>query len=96
MIVSSSGASIEYDCASGKIDGPIVLDANGGFSARGSYVPEHGGPRRGDDASASRARYTGRVRGASMRLTVSLEQSKTPLGAFTLRRGNDPLLTKCR
>ena len=96
MIVSSTGALLEYDCASGKIDRPIVLDANGGFSTPGSYVPEHGGPRRGEDASASRARYAGRVRGGRMRLTVTLEQSKTPLGVFTLTHGDDPLLTKCR
>jgi hypothetical protein len=96
MIVNSSGAVLEYDCATGRIDRPLILDAKGGFNAQGSYVPEHGGPRRDDDAGATGARYVGRVRGETMRLTVTLEQTKTPVGVFTLTRGGDPLLTKCR
>ena len=96
MIVSSKGAQIEYDCASGKIDRAIVLDEKGGFNAQGSYTPERGGPRREGDVIPTRARYVGRVRGDTMRLTVRLEQSKQVVGVFTLTRGDDPLLTKCR
>ena len=96
MIVSSSGALLEYDCASGKIDRPIILDVSGGFDAQGSYVLEHGGARRDGDAVVTRARYVGRVNGDTMRLTVRLEDSEKPVGVFTLTRGDDPLLTKCR
>jgi hypothetical protein len=96
MIVSSSGASLEYDCASGRIDGPIILDARGGFNVQGSYASERGGPRRDGDAVVTRAQYVGRVSGDTMRLTVRLEHSKKPVGVFTLTRGNDPLLAKCR
>jgi hypothetical protein len=31
-----------------------------------------------------------------MRLTVRLEHGEKPVGVFTLTRGDDPLLTKCR
>jgi hypothetical protein len=96
MIVSSSGALLEYDCASGKIDRPIIVDVRGGFNTQGSYASEHGGPRRDGDTALTRARYVGRVRGDTMRLTVTLEHSEKPVGVFTLTRGNDPLLTKCR
>jgi hypothetical protein len=96
MTVSNSGALLEYDCASGKIDRPIILDVRGGFDAQGSYVSEHGGPQRDGDAAVTRARYVGRVNGDTMRLTVRLEHSEKPAGVFTLTRGDDPLLTKCR
>jgi hypothetical protein len=96
MIVSSGGALLEYDCANGKIDRPIILDVRGGFDAQGSYTSERGGPRRDGDAFVTRARYVGRLRGDTMRLAVRLEHSKKPLGVFTLTRGDDPLLTKCR
>jgi hypothetical protein len=96
MVVSSSGALLEYDCANGKIDRPILLDVKGGFNTLGSYTSERGGPRRDGDATLTRARYVGRVSGETMRLTVTLDNSKKPVGVFALTRGTDPLLTKCR
>ena len=96
MMVSRIGARLEYDCADSTIDRPIVLDARGRFTAKGSYTPDRGGPRRDGQAAASRARYVGEVTADTMRLTVTLEDTKQPGGVFTLKRGDDPLLTKCR
>jgi hypothetical protein len=96
MMVSRAGARLEYDCAASMIDQPIILDAAGRFAAKGSYTPERGGPQRNGQAAAGRARYVGRVRADVMRLTVTLQNAKEPVGVFTLRRGDDPLLTKCR
>ena len=96
MMVSRTGARLEYDCADSTIDQPIILDAKGKFTAKGSYTPERGGPRRSGPAAAGRARYVGEVRADTMKLTVTLESTKEPVGVFTLRRGEDPLLTKCR
>jgi len=96
MMVSRIGARLEYDCADSTMDQPIILDTRGRFTAKGSYTPAHGGPRREGRDAASRARYVGEVRADTMRLTVTLEDTKQPVGVFTLRRGDDPLLTKCR
>jgi hypothetical protein len=96
MVISREGAQLEYDCATGTIDQPIVLDARGAFTAKGSYAPEHGGPRRKGEAAGARARYVGRVSAETMTLTVTLEADAQRVGRFTLTRGNDPLLTKCR
>ena len=96
MMVSRTGARLEYDCADSTIDEPITLDAKGKFNAKGSYTPDRGGPRRGGPTPAARARYVGEVSADTMKLTVTLESTKEPVGAFTLRRGEDPLLTKCR
>jgi hypothetical protein len=95
MMISRTGARLEYDCADSTIDQPIILDAKGKFSAKGSYTPDRGGPRR-SAAAAGRARYVGEVSADAMKLTVTLESTKEPVGVFTLRRGEDPLLTKCR
>ena len=78
------------------IDEPITLDTKGKFSAKGSYTPNRSGPRRSGATSAGRARYVGEVSADTMKLTVTLESTKEPVGVFTLRRGEDPLLTKCR
>jgi hypothetical protein len=96
MMVSDEGARLEYDCAGGTIDQPIVLDARGRFAAKGSYTPERGGPRREAPTAVARARYVGRIDGDTMKLTVTLETGKEPVGMFTLKRGDDVLLTKCR
>jgi len=96
MMVSRTGARLEYDCADSTIDEPITLDAKGKFTAKGSYTPDRGGPGRNDQAAARRARYVGEVSADTMKLTVTLESAKEPVGVFTLRRGEDPLLTKCR
>jgi hypothetical protein len=96
MTVNRTGAELEYDCADSTIDQPIIVDARGRFTAKGSYRPAHGGPRREGRDGAGRARYVGEVRADTMRLTVTLENAKQPAGSFTLRRGDDPLLTKCR
>jgi len=96
MVIGREGAQLEFDCAAGTIDRPIALDASGKFNAKGTYTPEHGGPRREREAAAPRASYVGRVRGEAMTLTVTLDAGAERVGVFTLKRGNDPLLMKCR
>jgi hypothetical protein len=96
MMISRTGARLEYDCADSTIDQPIILNAKGKFTAKGSYTPDRSGPRRSGAAAAERARYIGEVNADTMKLTVTLESTKKPVGVFTLRRGEDPLLTKCR
>ena len=96
MAVTNEGARLEYDCGSGTIDEPIVLDRTGRFNAIGSHTSEHGGPRREGQSAVARARYVGRIRGNTMTLTVTLENPTQRVGVFTLTRNNDALLTKCR
>ena len=42
--VGSNTAKVEYDCAHGAIEGPLVVDGNGKFELRGSFTMERGGP----------------------------------------------------
>jgi hypothetical protein len=94
MEIAGERASLEFDCATGTIGQPIVLDGSGRFSAKGSYAPEHG-PRRERETSTS-AVYAGRVSGETMTLTITLEAGAQRVGRFTLTRDREPLLTKCR
>jgi hypothetical protein len=94
--ITATGARVEYDCAHGTIDGPIIPDRSGQFEAMGTHTAEHGGPVREDEEEAGRpARYRGKVSGKTLTLTVTLADSGEEVGTFTLTRGATPRLTKC-
>jgi len=94
--VSGKGADAEFDCAHGKITEPLTLDKQGHFDVAGTFAPEHGGPIRRDEPDTSApARYTGHVEGETMSLTITVGKDET-VGPFTLTRGSQPMLRKCR
>jgi hypothetical protein len=96
MVVTAGGAELEYDCAHGRITGPISLDRDGEFVALGVHVREHGGPiREGEQVIELPARYSGRVRGSEMTLKVDLTATSESLGTFELERGASPNVFKC-
>jgi hypothetical protein len=93
--VAEKSATIEYDCASGVIDGPLVVDSHGRFSLRGSHRRERGGPIRADDPGKSEpATYTGLIEGNTMTLTLKLGDSDEE--TFTLEKGRSGNLFKCK
>ncbi len=94
--VTEGGAAVEYDCATGTIDQPLILDTEGRFEARGSHSPERGGPvREGQEPPRRPARYRGRVEGETLYLQVDLLEPAETLGSFTLVHGREPRLFKC-
>lgn len=93
--VGERSAKIEYDCASGAIDGPLVVDAEGRFSLRGTHAMERGGPVREDEEPRRvPATYTGTIKGDTMTLTLKLSGSDEE--TFTLARGKRGELVKCK
>ncbi len=95
--LSFDGASgrLDYDCAAGTIDGPLVPRADGSFVATGTHTPGHGGPDRVGEVDPSfPARYSGHVRGNVMRITVRVANGVL-IGPYTLRRGAEPMLLRC-
>ena len=97
MQVNNGSATIEYDCATGTIKGPLKVDSRGRFSLLGTHVREHGGPiRLGEDRSGVPARYTGWTDGKTMKLTVTLTSTKTDVGTFELTHGAIGRIRKCR
>jgi hypothetical protein len=97
ITVGESSATIEFDCAHGQIDGPLVTDRRGRFDLKGTYSPEHGGPVRANEQSAGQpVRYTGWTDGTKMTLTVTLAGRKETIGTFNLARGAEGRIFKCR
>lgn len=88
------GGTIDYDCAHGTI-GPLTVGRGGNFTAQGTHTPEHGGPVRADEVPpVLMTRYSGSVRGDRMTLLGRVENG-IMLGPFDLRRGAEPMLTRC-
>jgi hypothetical protein len=95
--VTPEGGRVEYDCAHGTIDQPVVTDAQGRFDLRGTHIREHGGPVRKDETADSHpARFTGQIKGETMTLTVNESDTKEIVGTFTLVYGQKPQIMKCR
>jgi hypothetical protein len=94
--VGANSATIEYDCARGVIDGPLVTDSDGNFRLHGTHNMERGGPVRADeDSKKTPATYTGSVKGNTMTLTLKLAGSSDE-ETFTLERGKEGEIVKCR
>ena len=94
--VTSEGAEINFACAHGHLDGPIVPDSQGNFSVKGTYVREHGGPIRSDENPDARdARYKGQIAGEKMTLTVTFADGTEDVGPFNLEHGKRGRIHKC-
>jgi hypothetical protein len=93
--VGEKSARIEYDCASGVIEGPLAVDGNGNFKLRGTHRVERGGPIRADDDTKGQpATYTGSISGNTMTLTLKVGDADAE--TFTLEKGKEGDLVKCK
>ena len=93
--VGEKSARIEYDCANGTIDGPLVVDSNGNFKLRGTHRVERGGPISADDDTKGQpATYIGSIKGNTMTLTLKVADSEAE--TFTLEKGKEGELVKCK
>lgn len=95
MWVDESGVAIETDCAHGKIAGPVFLDAQGRFSAEGTYSFE-GGPTPEGGFFAHRVLYSGLVEKDQLTLTIRFVMlSASQDVRLTATQGISPQLNKC-
>jgi hypothetical protein len=95
LVLEGGLGTIEYDCASGTIDTPVIPAPDGGFAARGTHRPGQGGPIRvGQIFISHQANYAGKIDKDHMTLGVQLEDGTT-LGPFELTRGAQGSLTRC-
>jgi len=93
--VGADSATVEYDCASGVINGPLRMDDDGHFAWRGVHRMERGGPVRADEKPAEHpATYTGVIKGNTMELTLKVAGSDAE--TFTLEKGKPGELFKCK
>jgi len=95
MKVGAKSATIEYDCASGVIQGPLIIDADGKFNLRGTHRMRRGGPTRADEKPNDHpATYTGSIKGNTMTLNLKIGDSDEE--TFTLEKGKEGELFRCK
>jgi hypothetical protein len=96
LVATADSGTLEYDCAVGRITEALRPGADGRFVALGTHSPGHGGPARIDEIVLRRpARYTGRVDGDLLELTVVMTDSNAVVGTFAMTRGRSPHVVKC-
>lgn len=95
LILTETGGTLDYDCAAGTIDGPLMVAPDGSFSGVGRHTPAAGGPERvGEVRPSFGARYEGTVRRDRMTLQVRVDNG-VAIGPYALRRGAEPVLFRC-
>lgn len=96
VTASAQGATTEFVCAHGTIDQTIVPDANGNFSATGTYVYEHPSTSNGQPGTDSHsARYDGQITGTNMRISVTIPDKSQVFGPFDATLGTTGPSSKC-
>lgn len=94
--VSDGAATFDFDCAHGSISQAIPLDSDGNFDVPGEYITEGPGPVREGVNAQSPVHYSGTVSEDTMTLVIRRDQSNDELVRFTLIRGKQGKIVKCR
>jgi hypothetical protein len=101
LTVEESGAKVELDCAHGRIDGRLAVDADGRFELPGTIVREGPGPVRmgpngeAEEEKGQSAVYFGRLEGDVLHLGFYTESQDATSPSLELKRGQAPRLRKC-
>jgi hypothetical protein len=94
--VTEGGAQLQFNCSRGTIDEPLVLDQEGRFSAKGTFVQGVMGPLREDNPpKAQAAVYSGVVHDKSMTLTITLTEKNEKGGTYNLEQGKPGRIWRC-
>ena len=92
LSAADSGAHVHNGCTLGDTKGTIRPDAVGRFSIDGTYNVDAYPVDRG---IRHPARFTGRIVGRVMSLTVMLTDTGRQLGPVSLRYGDEPQMAVC-
>ena len=96
MTVAASKTDIEFDCGKATISGAMDADADGAFTATGTFLPERAGPSTPDAPASRPMRVTGTAKGDDMQVKIVLTDKDETVGDFSLAFGTVPRLFKCR
>jgi hypothetical protein len=93
--VKSTGAHLEFDCATGDITELPVLD-NGKFTANGTVTVGHGGPIfENEQPDVRSATYSGDVSGQHMTLDIAVGGSSPFSLHYELLLNAPPIIHRC-
>lgn len=95
LTADSAGVRLQYDCATGRIDQPVMV-TGGRLHASGTHTPGHGGPDKIDEIPLKLpATYDGVVSGDDLTLAVTLTGTGDRIGVFELKRGRAGQVFAC-
>jgi hypothetical protein len=95
--VAENSVTMEYDCAVGEISGPLMIDKQGHFTALGSHRRLSPGPiRLKFQPKARPARYEGTIASKTMRYRVVLTDTGETVGPYSVERGVEARIRRCR
>jgi hypothetical protein len=94
--VTGRGATIEFDAATGKTDGPLSLDGEGRFDVAGTLARQRPGPTRSgqSDAPGEPVRFRGRLEGETLTLEVVPAGKGAAIAPLKATRGAPARLRK--
>ena len=92
MIVTGANVHVHIGCTLGDAVGPIHPDADGRFEFEGKYNVDAYPVDRG---ITHPARFSGRIVGSTMTLTVTLTDTARVLGPVDLVYGKEPKMGPC-
>ncbi|HRK74847.1 MAG TPA: hypothetical protein PLL64_11265 [Rhodothermales bacterium] len=96
LIVTQTGAIMEFGCATGTLDKPIKADKNGQFSVPGTYTPGSGvPPPEGYVPPVYPILVTGQISGQTMTVTITRADQQSEIGRFIVSKGTPAKLQKC-
>jgi hypothetical protein len=96
LTVAAAKSDVEFDCGKGTISGVIETDAEGVFTATGTFLPERPGPTTPNAPASRPMRLTGTVKGDDMQVRIVLTDTDEAVGDFTLTLGTLARLIRCR
>src|SRR5436309_2532240 len=96
MTVTSTGATLQFDCADGEITKQLRMTKNGSFAALGTFMRSGPGPIRVDRQPEARSvTYKGKVKGKTMSLSITDTKTGEDLGTFKLGLGQSGRIHRC-
>jgi hypothetical protein len=94
--VTDTGADLEFSCATGHIDEPLMLNSSGRFSVKGTVTAGSMGPTREDKPPKPQAAvFTGEVHEKSLSLKMTLTDTKETR-EYSLDYGSSGRIHRCK
>jgi hypothetical protein len=96
MTLTVQGGSIQFGCASGTINAPVMLNAQGEFLVNGTYTQGSGvpPPPESPPPTPQPTVYSGKVSGNTLTLNLQI-QGGSPGSPFTLERDGTAQVIFC-
>jgi hypothetical protein len=94
VVSDDEPVTLQFACASGTIDKPLAIGADGQFEWKGRYVQERPGPARAGGSEGVPAVFRGRLAGDALTLSV-LVDGKPVVEPVTLEFGKRVRIVRC-